>query len=254
MKVWYDLHMHSCLSPCADDDMTPCNMAGMGMLKGLSVMALTDHNSCKNCPAFFKACEGYGILPLAGTELSTAEDIHMVSLFETLEEAMAFDEALDSHRMDLPNNPAIFGNQLIMGEDDRPSGTFGPLLIAATDLWMGDAAALVRSFGGVIYPAHIDRPANGIVSVLGDLPGGYGFTAVEFHDRDKIPLYRERYAEVEGKRLVVSSDAHTLGAISEAENFFELDLEEDAPPEELRRALFRFLRQDEKLPPLSRKI
>ena len=84
MKLYYDLHMHSCLSPCADDDMTPMNMAGMGMLKGLSVMALTDHNSCRNCPAFFKACEGYGVVPIAGMELSTAEDVHMVVLFPTL--------------------------------------------------------------------------------------------------------------------------------------------------------------------------
>lgn len=81
MERFYDLHLHSCLSPCADNDMTPVNIAGMGMLNGLSVMALTDHNSCGNCPAFFEACRSYGITPVAGMELTTAEDIHVVCLF-----------------------------------------------------------------------------------------------------------------------------------------------------------------------------
>lgn len=241
MRFYYDLHMHSCLSPCADDDMTPCNMAGMGMLKGLSIMALTDHNSCQNCPAFFKACEGYGILPVAGMELSTAEDVHMVALFPTLEAAMAFDGKLDGHRMPMANDPAVFGRQLLMGEEDLPLGEYGPLLIAATDLWMGEAAALVRDAGGILYPAHIDRPSNGIISILGDLPGGYGFSAVEFHDRGNYDAYRERYAEVAGKKLIVSSDAHSLGFISEAENFFELDAAEGASSAELTEKLFRFL-------------
>ncbi|MBO7740661.1 MAG: PHP domain-containing protein [Clostridia bacterium] len=178
MKLYYDLHMHSCLSPCADDDMTPMNMAGMGMLKGLSVMALTDHNSCRNCPAFFKACEGYGIVPIAGMELSTAEDVHMVVLFPTLEAALSFEAALEEHRMATENDPAIFGNQLVMNEKDEVISEFSPLLIAATDLWMGEAVEMVRSFGGVIYPAHIDRDSNGIIAMLGDIPPEYAFTAM----------------------------------------------------------------------------
>lgn len=98
MEVAYDLHVHSCLSPCGDDDMTPANIAGMAALKGLSVVALTDHNSAKNCPAFFKACEEVGVLPIPGMELTTAEDIHVVALFKTLEEAMAFDTRLQDIR------------------------------------------------------------------------------------------------------------------------------------------------------------
>ena len=84
-KYYYDLHIHSCLSPCGDDDSTPNSIAGMGELNGLQIMALTDHNTCKNCPAFFKACKNHGILPVAGMELTTAEDIHAVCLFPNLE-------------------------------------------------------------------------------------------------------------------------------------------------------------------------
>ena len=82
-KYYYDLHIHSCLSPCGDDDMTPNNIAGMGVVAKLDIMALTDHNSCLNCPAFFKTAQANGIVPVAGMELTTAEDIHLVCLFDS---------------------------------------------------------------------------------------------------------------------------------------------------------------------------
>ena len=84
MRYYYDLHIHSCLSPCGDNDMTPDSIAGMGELNKLDIMALTDHNTLKNCPAFFKAADRHGIIPVAGAELTTAEDIHVVCLFATL--------------------------------------------------------------------------------------------------------------------------------------------------------------------------
>ena len=87
-KLFYDLHLHSCLSPCGDNDMTPNNMAGMASLKGLQIAALTDHNSSKNCPAFLAACEKNGIVGIAGMELTTSEEIHLVCLFEYLDAAL----------------------------------------------------------------------------------------------------------------------------------------------------------------------
>ena len=93
-RYYYDFHIHSCLSPCGDDDNTPNNIAGMAMLMGLNIVALTDHNTCKNCPAFFTAAAKYGITPIAGMELTTSEDIHVVCLFENLKDAMAFAVAI----------------------------------------------------------------------------------------------------------------------------------------------------------------
>ena len=100
---FYDLHIHSALSPCADNDMTPNNIAGMAAIKGLSILALTDHNSAKNCPAFFDACKQQGIIAIAGMELSTAEDIHLVCLFEELDDAMRFDAEIEKHLMPIKN-------------------------------------------------------------------------------------------------------------------------------------------------------
>ena len=81
-RYYYDLHTHSSLSPCADNDNTPYNLVGMAVLSGINILALTDHNTCKNCPAFFAAAKQYGIIAVAGMELTTAEEIHVVCLFE----------------------------------------------------------------------------------------------------------------------------------------------------------------------------
>ena len=56
MKTYgYDLHVHSCLSPCGDNDMTPNNLVQMALLSGCDILALTDHNTCRNAPAAMEA-------------------------------------------------------------------------------------------------------------------------------------------------------------------------------------------------------
>ena len=129
MRYYYDLHIHSCLSPCGDNDMTPDSIAGMGELNGLDIMALTDHNTLKNCPAFFKAAYRHGIIPVAGTELTTAEDIHAVCLFATLSGAMEFEGVLENRRIKIKNRPDIFGEQRITDENDNITGYDDYLLI-----------------------------------------------------------------------------------------------------------------------------
>ncbi|MBO5938587.1 MAG: PHP domain-containing protein [Clostridia bacterium] len=220
---YYDLHVHSCLSPCADDDMTPNNIAGMAALKGLQLLALTDHNSCKNCPAFFEACRRQGIVPIAGMELSTAEDIHLICLFENLEQAMTFDEVIEHHRMQLPNRPEIFGNQLILDGEDEPIGIEEILLISATDLPIEEAINLARAYGAHVHPAHIDRESNGIVAILGDIPEEYGFSAFELKEAEKLEESLARLPQIRKEAILVSSDAHRLWEINEAEHSIFLE-------------------------------
>lgn len=221
-KYYYDLHMHSCLSPCADDDMTPATIAGMATLAGLQVVALTDHNTTKNCPAFFEACKAYGLVPIAGMELTTAEDIHVVCLFETLQAAMDFDEALQPYRICIPNRPKIFGNQNIVDVDDNIIGTEEDLLINATTLPIQEAVEFARSYGASVHPAHIDREGNGIIAILGDLPEDIHFSTVEFHDREKEEEYRKLYPSLQGKRAIFCSDSHYLENIPDAANQIEI--------------------------------
>ncbi len=229
-----DLHIHSCLSPCGEEDMTPCNIAGMAYLNGLKIVALTDHNTAKNCPAFFAACRAYGIVPVPGMELTTAEDVHMVCLFPELEKALAFDQAVEQRRMKIPNKPAIFGEQVIMGEEDVPLGNDPWFLPAATSLTLEEGAKLVRSMGGVCYPAHIDREANGLLAMLGAFPEKPDFTLAELHDADKRDL-------AQGRKILVSSDAHRLWEISDGSFFVHLEVSQEEGEEAIRNALFAML-------------
>jgi PHP family Zn ribbon phosphoesterase len=239
-KYYYDFHLHSCLSPCGDDDNTPNNLIGMGVLAGLNIMALTDHNTCKNCPGFFAAAKKHGIIPVAGMELTTAEDIHVVCLFEHLEDALRFSDEVEKHRILFPNRVDVYGEQLIMDGDDKVIGVEENLLSNATTITVEQCPSLVEQFGGICYPAHIDRTANGIIATLGIMPDIKGFDCVEFHDASKVEEYSQKY-NLEGKTVVIGSDAHYLWDIRDKEHYFML---EDEPYSSafVRKKLFEKLR------------
>ncbi len=241
---YYDLHIHSCLSPCADDDMTPANIAGMASLNGLQLLALTDHNSCGNCPPFMKACKKYGIVAVPGMELTTAEEIHIVCLFPELDAAMAFGEEVKKHIIQVKNRPEFFGNQIFVDENDEQTGTEELLLLTATDLSVNDAYLLVSSFGGAAYPAHIDRDSNGMIAVLGTVPEDPPFAAVELKDAENRGEYTEKYGLSE-KLFVFSSDAHNLWTIQENKHFLELD-DEPYSSSKVRHSLIARLRGEMK--------
>ena len=222
-RYFYDLHIHSCLSPCAEDDATPANIAGMAALNGLQIVALTDHNTTRNCPAFFQAAKSYGLIPIAGMELTTSEDVHIICLFPTLDAASAFQDIVDARRIRIKNKPAIFGHQYVMDAEDTILEEEADLLINATTISIEEAFEFAAQCGGVAYPAHIDRTSNGMVSVLGGFPSDPPFTAFELHDAGSVEAYVEIYPHIEDLTRVVSSDAHELGAIAEAENSFLLE-------------------------------
>ena len=222
-KYYYDLHIHSCLSPCGDNDMTPANIAGMAAVKGLQIVALTDHNTTANCPAFFRACKNYGIIPVAGMELTVSEDIHLLCLFRDLESAVKFGEEVDKHKINIKNRPDIFGHQFVMDHEDNVIREEENLLLNATMLSLEDGTKLVREFGGVCYPAHIDRTSNGAVAVLGAFPDWLSYTAYELSGSGVKADEEMKNPAIKKLKCVVSSDAHYLWDMSEAENYFFLD-------------------------------
>ena len=239
MRYTYDLHNHSCLSPCADNDSTPNNIAGMAHLSGIRIVALTDHNSAKNCPAFFEAAERYGIIPIAGMELTTSEDIHLVCLFEELDSALNFDRYIQERRVLIKNRTDIFGEQLILNGNDDIIGEDEHLLPNATTISLDEAPELVKSYGGICYPAHIDRDANGIIAILGTVPPTPYFGCFEVRDANTISEHKVKYG-LSDRLFVVNSDSHYLTDINEKNTFFELDTESDSP-DEVRKALFKLL-------------
>lgn len=239
-KYYYDLHIHSCLSPCGDDDSTPNNIAGMGVLNGLNIMALTDHNTTKNCPAFFAAAKRNGIIPIAGMELTTAEDIHVVCLFEELSQAMSFNELVEQRRVLIKNRTEIFGNQIICDDNDEVIGHEDNLLPNATTISIDESLGLVSRFGGIAYPAHIDRDANGILATLGFFPPEPKFKCVEFHSPEKADELIKLHG-IQDKKVIVSSDAHYLWDIKEHKEYFEID-DEPYSSALVTKKLFEYLR------------
>ncbi len=233
-KYYYDLHIHSALSPCGDNDNTPSNIAGMASLSELNVVALTDHNTCKNCPAFFAAARKYGIIPIAGMELTSAEDIHVVCLFETLDDALKFDEFVYTKRILIKNRPEFFGEQLILDENEEIIGREEFLLSNATTLSFDEILPEVKKFGGIAYPAHIDRDANGLIAILGSIPEDTCYKLFELNDRAQAEEFSRLY-NVPMENFIISSDAHALESMRDKENYFLLP---EGDEDEVRGALF----------------
>ena len=108
MRLHYDFHMHSCLSPCGDSDMTPNNIVNMAKIMGFDAIALTDHNTALNCPAVKKLAEKHGITFIPGMELCTSEEVHIICLFYELDDALRFSDYVKSTMPPIKNKPAIF--------------------------------------------------------------------------------------------------------------------------------------------------
>ena len=216
----FDLHLHSCLSPCGGEDNTPANLAGMCALAGLEVVALTDHNTCGNCASFCRAAEHYGLLALPGMELTCAEEAHVVCLFPGLAEADAFSALVREKLPPLKNDPAVFGPQIYMDEEDRALGEEDAFLAGAASIGIYDAAALAASFGGVAYPAHIDRPSFSLLANLGFWDPAMGFSVAEISKNCPPDLFDR--PDLQGIPHFDGSDAHYLDQIRDAHQYMAL--------------------------------
>ena len=153
----YDLHMHSCLSPCAEDDMTPANIAGLAKLAGAELIAVTDHNAADNLPAVQCCCNAYGLRLLPGVEVNTAEEIHVLCYFKTVDTALEFGRLLYAALPEFPYDPAVWGRQLVMDENDEVLRTVDKLLTGAVSMDIYEVKAACEALGGVAVPAHAAR-------------------------------------------------------------------------------------------------
>jgi hypothetical protein len=206
----YNLHIHSCLSPCGSDDMTPMNLVNMCVLCGYEIIALTDHNSAANCPAAAEAAKEAGLLFLPGIELTTAEEVHVLCIFPTMEPALAFSQLVYNSLPGMENNPSIFGQQLLMDARDKVTGKIDKLLTSAAAIGIYDVHPLIAQYGGIALPAHIDRPSFSLLANLGFYDPAMGFTAAE------VSVYAPPEFE-SPLPFITGSDAHDLCAIPDAE-------------------------------------
>ena len=207
MIIKADLHMHTCLSPCGDDDMTPYNAVNLAKLLGYDMIAVTDHNSCLNCPAAVRAGEAAGLVVVPGMELCTAEEIHNVCLFPSLDAAKEFSDFVYDKMPDIINRPEIFGEQIITDEKDNIIGYEKRLLTVASDITEGETVKAVSSYGGVCFPAHIETPTFKAAGLS------------RYADEKKLSAENPCLGNM---KLFVNSDAHRLSDIPEPQNELEL--------------------------------
>lgn len=225
--ITVDLHMHSCLSPCGDDFMTPGNIVGMAKVNGLDCIALTDHNITLNTEAAVQIGKEYGITVIPGMELETVEEIHVVCLFPDTETARSFYEYIMASYPQTENKPDIFGCQQIMNSDDLITGEYPYMLLSPTGISVDEVIPLAEKYGGIAYPAHVDRDSFSCLASLGALPYDYPHKFVEIsYDCDEKALI-EQYPFLSSYALLRASDAHYLEHMSEGN--MHLLVEENTP-------------------------
>ena len=217
MNLYYDLHIHTCLSPCGDEDMTPNNIVNMALIKGLDVIAITDHNSAGNVRACMEAAKDTELLVIPGMEVTTSEEIHAVVLFEDVDVLEEFEKLIYNSVPDIKNRSDIFGRQIYMDAEDNETGEEEKLLITASGFDIFSLFKKVSELGGIIFPAHIDKSSFSILSNLGAIPRELAFRAVEIKNIEKCSEYALDY------KVIHSSDAHYLWDISERENYISAD-------------------------------
>ena len=236
LPVYYDFHIHSALSPCADDDMTPNDIVGMAVLNGLDLIAVTDHNSFSNANAVVKAAIGTDLIVLPGVELSTAEEVHVICLFSDMESAKGIEIELSPYYPTLLNRTEIFGNQILLDEKDKVTGEEERMLIAPTTISFDKLYQLVHKYGGAFIPAHIDRDSFSVLSNLGFLPPHLSINTLEISHVGLEKGFDKLNPELlEKHNVIFSSDAHQLWAISDKEHYIML-------PERTAEAAIDFLR------------
>ena len=219
MKFLCDFHLHSCLSPCGALDSSPAAIVRAARAAGLDAIALTDHNSARNVPAFAACCRREGLRALYGLEVCTAEEIHCLALFEAPEAALEFGAFLHDHLPDFRNIPEKLGDQAVVDEHDNVLELAERYLGNATDIPFSRLPALVAGRGGLFIPAHIDRAACGVLAQLGRLPPESGpiLEITRHRVREMQDLFGDDHT------LVAFSDAHHPADIGRASTEIEAD-------------------------------
>lgn len=205
-----DFHVHTLLSPCAAVEMTPHHIALQAAKHGVAIVAITDHNACDNVPAALEVAAQYGITVLPGMEVETREEVHVICLFDTLDQLCAWERVVAACRPAQVNDEAHFGAQFIVDAKDELIGKREDLLLAPLTLGLHDVVAMVRDLSGLSIAAHIDRPSYSIIANLGFIPPDLGLAAVEVSRLTPPAAARSRFPSLGRLPVITASDAHVM--------------------------------------------
>jgi len=205
-----ELHVHSVLSPCASLEMIPPLIVEKSLDAKIDIIALTDHNSASNVPAVLEAAAGTGLKVFPGMELETAEEIHVICLFDTLAQLQAFEKIVNVHLPDYKNNEDFFGSQLVVDKDGNFLRKEERLLHTASTLTIFEAQKVVHDLGGLFIPAHVEREENGMLPRLGGVPPELHLSIVEISSYESTPEVRKLWPDLKDIHIIKNGDAHDL--------------------------------------------
>lgn len=200
-----DLHLHTVLSPCGDLEMDPVSVINIAGKRGIDILGVTDHNTTQHCKIMKQLGIEQGIFVMMGVEVTTREEIHVLAFFENEKTLNIFQTHIDRTLPAIPNNPELFGYQVVVDRNGMILREEPHLLISALTLSIDDVEQLVHQLGGLFIPAHIDKPKNSITSQLGFLPPDLIVDALEISPRGDLTLFKKQYP---GKTFITGSDAH----------------------------------------------
>ena len=207
-----DLHIHTCLSPCEDLDMSPKGIVEKSLERGVDVIAACDHNSVENAGAVIRAGAAQGLCVFPGMEISSREEAHILALFDSEEQALSMQEVVYRH-LKGTNRPELFGDQVVANEFDEVEGFNDRRLIGATELGLYEIVSEVHRLGGLSIASHVDRPSFSILSQLGFIPPDLELDAVEVSRHMKREVARSRLSGLGEFAILSFSDAHFLDDI-----------------------------------------
>lgn len=207
---WYkaDLHIHSVLSPCGGLDMSPKAVMQAAAQKGVDLIAITDHNCMANCVAYAEVAKEYGLNYLYGIEVQTAEEIHIIALFDSWKDAEPFGDLIYQSLLPIDNNPDFFGDQVIIDKDENILGMEGRALINSSILSYEEVFEKVKEFNGFAFPAHVDAPTFSVIAQLGFMPEGGGVIAAGITAKANRENVIDRFPYLKNFALIRNSDAH----------------------------------------------
>lgn len=206
----YDLHIHSGLSPCAEDEMSPNNIVQMAKLHQLDLISVCDHNSTYQQAITAKIAQKNGIEYWYGVELNTKEDVHVLAYFKKLEHIQSLQNTLNHHIQRIQNNEDFFGQQIIYDENDYRISKVDYLLLSALDLNLNDCIHEIHKNHGKAVLAHIYGKENGIIQQLGFIPQDIYIDGVEVQSENDISRFKKEYPRYEHLPIFINSDAHRL--------------------------------------------
>jgi PHP family Zn ribbon phosphoesterase len=229
-----DLHIHSCLSPCGDLDMSPRKIVAAAVEKQLDIIAITDHNASENILATMKAAQGKPLTVLAGMEVASEEEAHLIALFDHFESMERFQQVVYENLMSFSSDQRVIEDQVIVNEKDEVEGFNEHLLFGATALSFQQLVDEVQRLNGLAIASHVDRESFSIIAQLGFIPDGLPLDALEISPNMSKKQARLLFPDVTRFPLIKSSDAHYPPDIGRQKTQF---LIEEPTIEELKLAL-----------------